>query len=178
MSNLGGILILAKVLEVIHAQPPANIPEICLGSAPYLEPAPNCCDMPPLFSVKDMYKCGFPEPDSVLANKHVTSRDCPKFKCLAKVYNVLRDGEVDSELLYTLMNNYVKENPSFKSAIASAKKTCVGKQLTGMESCPPEKIFACIFSIMLFECPGWQTDPRCAYMKDFMKICPPYLFKF
>lgn len=75
---------------------------------------------------------------------------CPKFKCVAKKYNLLRDGEMDSELFYTLLNNYVKKNPSFKSAIASAKKTCIGKQLTGMESCPPEKIFACVFTVMLF----------------------------
>lgn len=62
----------------------------------------------------------------------------------------MREGEMDPELINAFMDKYALKHPTLNSAVAAAKKKCVGKQLIGMESCPPEKIFACLITVLLY----------------------------
>lgn len=75
---------------------------------------------------------------------------CPKYLCLAKKYNLLLDSEIYPEAVIDFLNKYGKKHRKFLPAVTNAKRRCVGKQLPGMETCPTEKIFACIARTMIF----------------------------
>ncbi|XP_026319208.1 uncharacterized protein LOC113229740 [Hyposmocoma kahamanoa] len=151
MHNFIVIVLLATLLEMIFSLPPAHIPKICIETPPFADPPPDCCEVPPMFTLADMYNCGFPEQTEMLVEKKVKpSRICPKYQCLAKKYNLLADAEIYPEAVIDFLNKYSNKHPKFLPAVTNAKRRCVGKKLPGMETCPTEKIFACIARTMIF----------------------------
>lgn len=75
---------------------------------------------------------------------------CPKYQCLAKKYKLLVDGEIYPEAVMDFLNKYSTKYPKFLIPVMNAKQRCLGKKLPGMETCPTEKIFACIARTLIF----------------------------
>nr|UDM59719.1 putative odorant binding protein 19 [Corcyra cephalonica] len=156
---------------------PPNLPEQC-RRPPQGDYNPHeCCKIPAFFTDEEFQECGFQKlNENGPPQRPPGPPDCSKQLCMLKKHDLLKDQTtIDYVKLGSFLDEWTSNHTEFVTAMASAKETCVGKELPGPpQICEANKIVFCISSTLFTKCPIWDESVGCQTLKNHVEECTPF----